>query len=293
MTQIISADLVALDADLGSPKDDVICQLVDPASPTAGRATDVGRLYAPTHWRARPVGDRAARRHRDPALPLGARHRGDVARRSRGSSRGVDFGAPDGPADLVFLIAAPAGGESDHLNAAHRARAGAGARRVHRRRCGLRAPRTRSSRWSTRPSVGVRRPHRPRRPVVRVVSIVGVLRQHRRRRRRVPPPPPSTPPWTRSDKPLIVAVTACPTGIAHTYMAADSLVAAGERAGVDVVVETQGSSGRTAAGRRERSPRAEAVIFATDVGVREQGALRRQAGRRAPASSARSTSRTR
>ena len=31
----------------------------------------------------------------------------------------------------------------------------------------------------------------------------------------------------------VVAVTACPTGIAHTYMAADSLVAAGERAGVD------------------------------------------------------------
>ena len=43
----------------------------------------------------------------------------------------------------------------------------------------------------------------------------------------------------------IVAITACPTGIAHTYMAADALKLAAERAGVDFVVETQGSSGST------------------------------------------------
>ncbi|MEV4238245.1 fructose-specific PTS transporter subunit EIIC [Nocardia sp. NPDC050408] len=65
----------------------------------------------------------------------------------------------------------------------------------------------------------------------------------------------------------IVAVTACPTGIAHTYMAADSLVAAGDRAGVTVHVETQGSSGSTPL-RAETIAAASAVIFATDVGVR-------------------------
>src|SRR5699024_10162009 len=43
----------------------------------------------------------------------------------------------------------------------------------------------------------------------------------------------------------VVAVTACPTGIAHTYMAADALVAAGSELGVEVVAETQGSSGTT------------------------------------------------
>ncbi|WP_062987442.1 fructose-specific PTS transporter subunit EIIC [Nocardia anaemiae] len=65
----------------------------------------------------------------------------------------------------------------------------------------------------------------------------------------------------------IVAVTACPTGIAHTYMAADSLVAAGDRAGVMVHVETQGSSGSTPLSAETISA-ASAVIFATDVGVR-------------------------
>ncbi|WP_433521203.1 fructose-specific PTS transporter subunit EIIC [Nocardia pseudovaccinii] len=65
----------------------------------------------------------------------------------------------------------------------------------------------------------------------------------------------------------IVAVTACPTGIAHTYMAADSLVAAGDRAGVTVHVETQGSSGSTPLSA-ETIAAASAVIFATDVGVR-------------------------
>ncbi|WP_416382628.1 PTS fructose transporter subunit IIC [Nocardia beijingensis] len=66
---------------------------------------------------------------------------------------------------------------------------------------------------------------------------------------------------------IIVAVTACPTGIAHTYMAADALVAAGKRAGVTVRVETQGSSGSTPLGD-EVIGAAAAVVFATDVGVR-------------------------
>ncbi len=68
----------------------------------------------------------------------------------------------------------------------------------------------------------------------------------------------------------IVAVTACPTGIAHTYMAADSLVAAGERAGVDVAVETQGSSGGDTLDPSTIAA-ADAVIFATDVGVKDRG----------------------
>ncbi len=46
------------------------------------------------------------------------------------------------------------------------------------------------------------------------------------------------------DRPFrIVAVTSCPTGIAHTYMAAESLENAGREAGVEIVVETQGSAG--------------------------------------------------
>lgn len=67
----------------------------------------------------------------------------------------------------------------------------------------------------------------------------------------------------------LVAVTACPTGIAHTYMAADSLKNTADEMGVDLQVETQGSSGAT---RLDPSVirNAEAVIFATDVDVRER-----------------------
>ena len=41
----------------------------------------------------------------------------------------------------------------------------------------------------------------------------------------------------------VLAVTACPTGIAHTYMAAEALVKAGEKIGIAVKAETNGSGG--------------------------------------------------
>ena len=86
------------------------------------------------------------------------------------------------------------------------------------------------------------------------------------------PPRPRPPPRRRraNGRKTIVAITACPTGIAHTYMAADSLVAAGKKAGVDLHVETQGSSGSTPL-PAETIAGADAVIFATDVGVKDRG----------------------
>ncbi|WP_457208512.1 PTS fructose transporter subunit IIC, partial [Nocardioides sp. P5_C9_2] len=68
----------------------------------------------------------------------------------------------------------------------------------------------------------------------------------------------------------LVAVTACPTGIAHTYMAAEALEAAAARAGVAIAVETQGSAGSTPL-PHETISQAGAVIFAVDVGVRDRG----------------------
>jgi fructose PTS system EIIBC or EIIC component len=64
-------------------------------------------------------------------------------------------------------------------------------------------------------------------------------------------------------------VSACPTGIAHTYMAADKLTAAAEAAGIDVHVETQGSSGSTPLDPAVIRG-ADAVIFAVDVGVKDR-----------------------
>jgi PTS system fructose-specific IIC component len=66
-----------------------------------------------------------------------------------------------------------------------------------------------------------------------------------------------------------VAITACPTGIAHTYMAAESLEAAAQRAGVEIAVETQGSAGSTPLAASTIAA-ADAVIFATDVGVKDR-----------------------
>ena len=73
-----------------------------------------------------------------------------------------------------------------------------------------------------------------------------------------------------SKSPHLVAVTACPTGIAHTYMAADSLAAAASERGIDLQVETQGSAKSTPLDP-EVIRNADAVIFATDVDVRDRG----------------------
>nr|WP_303715613.1 fructose-specific PTS transporter subunit EIIC [Kutzneria buriramensis]WKX16156.1 fructose-specific PTS transporter subunit EIIC [Kutzneria buriramensis] len=67
----------------------------------------------------------------------------------------------------------------------------------------------------------------------------------------------------------MVAVTSCPTGIAHTYMAAESLENAGREAGVELVVETQGSAGFTRLDPAVIAA-ADGVIFAHDVPVRDK-----------------------
>ena len=70
-----------------------------------------------------------------------------------------------------------------------------------------------------------------------------------------------------SDKPLIVAVTACTTGIAHTYMAEESLIKTGEEMGVNVRVETNGASGVGTQLTAEEIRKAVAVIVAADKAV--------------------------
>ena len=112
MPQMITEDLVRLDADLGTDKHDVIRALAAVVD-DAGRATDVAQLA-----------DDALAREATAATGLN----GGIAIphcRSAGVetptlafarlSPSVDFGAKDGPADLAFLIAAPAGGDASHL----------------------------------------------------------------------------------------------------------------------------------------------------------------------------------
>lgn len=68
----------------------------------------------------------------------------------------------------------------------------------------------------------------------------------------------------------LVAVTSCPTGIAHTYMAAESIEQAAVAAGHSITVETQGAAGADPI-PADVIAAANAVIFAADVEVRDRG----------------------
>ena len=65
----------------------------------------------------------------------------------------------------------------------------------------------------------------------------------------------------------IVCVAACPTGVAHTYMAAEALEMTGKQRGHDIKVETQGSMGVENEISAEDLARADAVIIAADVAI--------------------------
>ena len=67
----------------------------------------------------------------------------------------------------------------------------------------------------------------------------------------------------------LVAVTSCPTGIAHTYMAAESLEQSAREAGHDIVVETQGAIAWEPLSP-EAIAAADAVIIAADVQIRDR-----------------------
>ena len=112
MTDLITSDLVRLDADWGTDKHDVIRGLATVVG-EAGRAGDVDRLVADAFAREATSST---------GLPSGVaiphcRTAGvDVPTLAFARLRGgVDFGAKDGPSTLVFLIAAPLQGDTDHL----------------------------------------------------------------------------------------------------------------------------------------------------------------------------------
>jgi PTS system fructose-specific IIC component len=233
---ITTIDLVALDVDAGGDREAVIGLLADRLA-AAGRATDRAGLVAAAMARETQSatglpGGIAIPHCRSPYVD------GATIGFAR-LSPPVDFGAPDGPADLAFLIAAPESGGSEHLKLL------SSLARALVRKDFVESLRNASS-------------------ATEVVGLVeGVVNP-------APAEPVATAPVVHEEKRTIVAVTACPTGIAHTYMAADSLVAAGKKAGVDLQVETQGSSGSTPL-PAETIAGAAAVIFATDVGVKDRG----------------------
>lgn len=251
MSQTITPELVSLDTPLGADKAAVIRALAARVA-EQGRATDAEALFA----------DAWAREQKDETgLPGGIAiphaKSAAVVTPSLAFARlkpGVEFGAPDGPADLVFLIAAPEGAAEAHLAVLSKL-----ARSLMQDdfTSGLRAAADADEVVAiVRNAIGEGDAASAAAPAAATAApasaaVADGLSVEGRPAR-------------------IVAVTACATGIAHTFMAADALTAAGKKAGIDLVVEPQGSSGYQAL-PSSAIDNADAVIFATDVDVREPG----------------------
>ncbi|WP_420076527.1 PTS fructose transporter subunit IIABC [Streptomyces sp. JL3001] len=193
------------------------------------------------------------------------------------SAAGIDFGATDGPADLIFLIAAPAGADDAHLTILSSL-----ARQL------MNSEFTDALRSVGDPASAAALIRGEEPPAAEaapsedsVASSVAASADAATdttapvpgaRTEGVNAPAPGAPAEAPADdeRPFrIVAVTSCPTGIAHTYMAAESLENAGREAGVELVVETQGSAGFTRLDPAVIAA-ADGVIFAHDVAVREK-----------------------
>ncbi|WP_047689291.1 fructose-specific PTS transporter subunit EIIC [Kocuria sp. ZOR0020] len=267
---LIVPELVVLDQNLGAHKNDVITQLSGVVA-AAGRADSADGLAS----------DALAREGQSPTGQpggIGIPHcrSAHVKTTSLGFARlaePVDFGAKDGPADLIFLIAAADGEGKEHLKLLSKL-ARAMARKTFL--SSLREAQTAEE-------------------VVAIVEEVLAPKQTQTSNDAAASAGNAgsgssgataagataagaagagaagagTGAGEGGAKRRLVAVTSCPTGIAHTYMAAEALEQKAQEMGHELVVETQGSSGGTNL-TQEQIDSADAVVFAVGVGVRDR-----------------------
>ncbi|MFA3875206.1 fructose-specific PTS transporter subunit EIIC [Streptomyces sp. MMCC 100] len=256
MSDMITADLV--DLDLSADTKEAAARALAERMVALGRVTDLEGFLA----------DVAAR---EAQMPTGldggigiphcrSEHVTEPTLAFGRSTAGVDFGAADGPADLIFLIAAPAGADDAHLTIlSSLARQLMNAEFTDAlRSAGDAAAAAALIRGEEPTGAGAGAKGGQDSGAAPAAASAGTA-------------PGST--GEEADGPerpfRIVAVTSCPTGIAHTYMAAESLENAGREAGVEVVVETQGSAGFTRLDPAVIAA-ADGVIFAHDVPVRDK-----------------------
>ena len=157
------------------------------------------------------------------------------------SNKGVDYASLDGqPTDLFFMIAAPEGANDTHLAAL-----------------------AELSKYLMKPGFAdkLRQASNPDQVIAAFDAEEQVAAAEEAKKVEAVKEAAS------SDKPLIVAVTACTTGIAHTYMAEEALIKKGEEMGVTVRVETNGASGVGNRLTAEEIAKAEGVIIAADKAV--------------------------
>ncbi len=280
MSDLITPSLVLLDVNLGAERSEVIRALAGLVV-DAGRASDVDALYADAWEREGKTdtgipGGIAIPHCRSTAVntPTLAMARPNPA---------VDFGAKDGPADLIFFIAAPDGADQTHLALLSKL-----ARSLIKKdfTAALRQAKTPAEivslvegavadKPAASPDAAAAASASPAAessaasssgPAHAAPAVQSAAQPTAAAATSTDQAAPASAP---AEKPLLVGVTACPTGIAHTYMAADSLVAAAERAGVELHIETQGSSAATPLDPK-LIERASAVVFAVDVDVRDR-----------------------
>jgi PTS system fructose-specific IIC component len=257
MSDVIDQRLVSLDEPLGADKAAVIRALAG-AVVGAGRATDAEALFA----------DAWAREEKDSTgVPGGIaipHAKSDaVTEPTLAAARlpeGVDFGSFDGPADLVFLIAVPTASTQEHLTVLSTL-----ARSL------IREDFVASLRSAPDSATFVRLVDEALapEPAATPAPVPAAAAAGAAGATAAAGAADAAASAHHAGKPVLIAVTACPTGIAHTYMAADALAKAADEAGVELHVETQGSAGATPLAPSVIE-RADAVVFAVDVDVRDQ-----------------------
>ena len=287
MSELIAPELVLLDENLGDSRFDVIERLAHTIV-KAERANDFDQLYADAKARESKTdtgipGGIAIPHCRSAAVtvPTLAMARPNPA---------VDFGAKDGPADLIFFIAAPDGADQAHLKllstlarslmkksftaSLREAKTPeeivelvSGALGGGNAKKDAKSTATKDS--ATKDSAAA--------PAAGAASSQGGTSAEGSDKKAEPTEakaaaqaePAGEDSAPAAAKKKIVAVTACPTGIAHTYMAADALKYAAEDLGYDFKVETQGSSGNETLTQADIDE-ADAVVFAVSVNVRDR-----------------------
>ncbi|MCP8999538.1 fructose-specific PTS transporter subunit EIIC [Pseudarthrobacter sp. RMG13] len=249
MTQLIITELVELDQNLGTSPEDVIRHLASKVAAT-GRASEVEGLFADAFAREQKTATGIPGGIAIPHCRSAAVLEPTLAMARLNPK--VDFGAKDGPADLIFFIAAPEGADQEHLKLLSKL-----ARSLIKKdfTAALRAASSREEIVELVDGALADKPAAHAAAAVAEAPAAAVSADS------------ASAGSTTAGPRRLVAVTACPTGIAHTYMAADSLVAAAQEMGVDLQVETQGSSGAKPLDPAVIAA-ADAVIFAVDVDVR-------------------------
>lgn len=241
MTEMITADLVDLDLDRSADTKEAAARALAERMAALGRVTDLEGFLA----------DVAAR---EAQMPTGldggigiphcrSAHVTEPTLAFGRSARGIDFGASDGPADLIFLIAAPSGADDAHLTILSSL-----ARQL-------------MDEGFTGALRGVGEPGEAA-ALIRGEDVAAAAAPEAAERSETEDVP-------GAPRFRMVAVTSCPTGIAHTYMAAEALEAAAREAGVELTVETQGSAGFTRLDPAVIAT-ADAVVLAHDVPVRDK-----------------------